>query len=92
MNFSVLGVVLIVSIGGVIIFLGVTIDKIVGWFCRGQTRYKTENWEKEETLNVLAAAYTKLGYQLDDGATLPHLSHAYAHSNGHSETTSVYPG
>lgn len=87
MNFSVLGVVLIVLIGGFIIFLGVTIDTIVGWLCLGRTQYKTENWEKEETSNLLTAVYAKLGYRLDDGAKLPHVSHSYAPPNGHSETT-----
>jgi hypothetical protein len=73
-NFSVLGMALILTVGGLIIVLGLTIDTVVGWVRRGRTRYLKDQWMAEETLELHKAAYSSLGLWVESGADMPSSS------------------
>lgn len=63
MNFSLLGVVLILIIGGIIIITGLCVDTATGWAREkyGRKVWKAQQWSAEETLALQRAAYEGLG-------------------------------
>lgn len=65
MNFSVLGLTIILALGGLIIVIGMSIDTIVGLLRTRTRRYKKEQWDAEETLELHRAAYAGLGYGIE---------------------------
>jgi hypothetical protein len=80
MNFSVLGMVLILTVGGLIILVGLTIDTLAGFLCR-KTNYRNREWECESVLNLHKAVYGTTGFQLDAGDEVPHILVPLAHSS-----------
>lgn len=70
-NFSILGMALIIAIGGSIILIGLTIDTVVGWTRSAESRYKSDQWEREDSLSLHKAAYLGFGLWRDDGFHLP---------------------
>jgi hypothetical protein len=69
MNFSVLGLVLVLVLGGVIILLGLSTDTVVGWIRtrKGRKVWKAEQWHNEETLALQKAANERAGLWKDGG-------------------------
>ncbi|TID15568.1 hypothetical protein E6O75_ATG07896 [Venturia nashicola] len=61
-NFSVLGLIIILALGGLIIIVGSSIDTLVGWMRTRSARYKRDQWELEETLELHRAAYEALSF------------------------------
>jgi hypothetical protein len=72
MNFSVLGIVLILTIGGLIIIAGLCVDTVVGWLRKKYRKdeWKSQQWNAEETLALQRAAYEGLGLW-GDGQEVP---------------------
>jgi hypothetical protein len=70
-NFSVLGLIIILAIGGLIIVIGLSIDSIVGLVRSRKGKYKKEQWEVEETLELHRAAYAGMGFETGEGELPP---------------------
>jgi hypothetical protein len=64
-NFSILGLIITVVFCGVIVILGLTIDMVVGWLLRENSRYKQVQWGLEETLALYKAAFQSHGLWQD---------------------------
>ncbi|OJJ50131.1 hypothetical protein ASPZODRAFT_59289 [Penicilliopsis zonata CBS 506.65] len=70
-SLSILGMAVILIVGGIIIIIGFSIDTVVGWFQRGHSRYRREQWLAEETLELHGVAYRVAGFPLDAGGEFP---------------------
>lgn len=66
LNFSVLGVALIIAMGGMIIVVGTSVDTVVGWFRSVRTRYMKEQWDLEGTLALHKSSYAMFVGDGDD--------------------------
>jgi hypothetical protein len=62
-SFSVLGIALILSVGGVIIVMGLTIDVVVVKNRLERSEYRRGQWDAEETLALHKAVYTANGLE-----------------------------
>jgi hypothetical protein len=67
----VLGLIIILAVGGLIIVVGLSIDSIAGLMRSRKGKYKKEQWEMEETLELHRAAYVGMGFGIDDGELPP---------------------
>ena len=81
LNFSVLGMILILVFGGVIMLLGVYIDVIVAWLRRPSSKYKSLEWNYDNVLELQRALHATYGQSPNEDGIMPHYSVPLAYSS-----------